>query len=108
MKSAQSQILKKYMDLNGQPTLREICEDTGIQLTRIFRLLNGSEMKIGEYMTFKNRINKNFSGNSLQELGAQCDRLLSEEIKSELVYLLKNKIKMQNYKSEARSYIKAA
>lgn len=50
--SLQANILKDYRALYPQDTLREISERTGIQLTRVFRLLNGSPMKLAEYELF--------------------------------------------------------
>ena len=56
MPEIQEQLLKRYQNLMNDPTLREIAADTGIQLTRIFRLFNGSEMRLKEYLLFKNRV----------------------------------------------------
>jgi hypothetical protein len=39
---------KKYPDM----PLKEIAKNSDIQITRVFRLLNGSEMKITEYESF--------------------------------------------------------
>ena len=50
--SLQTNILKDYRSLFPQDTLREISNRTGIQLTRVFRLLNGSPMKLAEYESF--------------------------------------------------------
>jgi len=50
--SLQTNILKDYRALFPQDTLREISNRTGIQLTRVFRLLNGSPMKLAEYESF--------------------------------------------------------
>lgn len=56
--SLQSNILKEYRSLFPSDTLREISEKSGIQLTRIFRLLNGSPMKLAEYEVFHEIIEK--------------------------------------------------
>ena len=54
--SLQNNILKSYRTHYPQDTLREISQRTGIQLTRIFRLLNGSSMKLSEYELFHDLI----------------------------------------------------
>ena len=44
------------MLLNQEPTLKKIAADTGIQITRVFRLFNGSTMKLSEYQIFQHRV----------------------------------------------------
>lgn len=56
--SLQTNILKEYRNLFPTETLREISQRSGIQLTRIFRLLNGSSMKLSEYEVFHEIIEK--------------------------------------------------
>ena len=48
----QNRILKEYRTIFPRHTLRETSAHTGIQLTRIFRLFNGSAMKLNEYELF--------------------------------------------------------
>ncbi len=50
--SLQQNIIKDYRLAFPNDTLREIANRTGIQLTRVFRLLNGSPMKLAEYESF--------------------------------------------------------
>ena len=52
----QGLILKKYTEVHNNPTLKFISEDTGIQITRVFRIINGHEMKISEYERFESSI----------------------------------------------------
>lgn len=54
--SLQQNIIKSYRTVFPDDTLREIAQRTGIQLTRVFRLLNGSPMKLSEYESFHNLI----------------------------------------------------
>lgn len=49
----QQSILNRYRSANPTDTLKEISKKTGIQLTRVFRLMNGSEMKLKEYEAFE-------------------------------------------------------
>ncbi|WP_127717770.1 hypothetical protein [Halobacteriovorax sp. HLS] len=74
----QSSLFKKYNFLLKKSTIREISHDSGIQQTRIFRLLNGSEMKLSEYLIIKNRVDYLSARNSdIAELTMDCEALLS-------------------------------
>ena len=52
----QKKILWEYNSLMGFPTLNEISRDTGIHKTRVFRIIHGYEMKLGEYEIFSSKI----------------------------------------------------
>ena len=58
MTTGQKEILEKYKALYGKQTLKKMSEQTGIQLTRMFRLLNGAEMKISEYEVLLKLVNE--------------------------------------------------
>lgn len=45
----QDATLKQFQEVFNGPTLKEISTLTGIQMTRIFRLMNGYEMKLSEW-----------------------------------------------------------
>ncbi|OFZ51826.1 MAG: hypothetical protein A2381_00795 [Bdellovibrionales bacterium RIFOXYB1_FULL_37_110] len=52
----QKELLQRFMKLFNQPTLQEISNQTGIQITRVFRIMNFAPMKFSEYLIFKNLI----------------------------------------------------
>ena len=54
--SLQSRVLKEYRQHYPLHTLREISALTGIQLTRVFRLMNGAAMKLEEFELFNEAI----------------------------------------------------
>ena len=89
----QKTILNQYMLLNGKPTLKKISEETGIQLTRVFRILNGSTMKLSEYQIF-NRLVKEKMGltDGLEAMAFECSLKLSPEAILDLEVFLKRKI----------------
>ncbi len=62
--SLQKRTLNEFRLAYPQKSLRETSELTGIQLTRIFRLLNGSPMKVDEYEKFKTAIARSFRASS--------------------------------------------
>ena len=50
----QARILDNYLNLYGKnQTLKQISEHLGIQVTRVFRIFNGYEMKISEFEKFQ-------------------------------------------------------
>ncbi len=51
--SVQSIVLRQLKETYPQAKLKEISEKTGIQITRVFRLLNGAEMKVSEWEKIK-------------------------------------------------------
>lgn len=90
---AQTTVLNQYMLLFGKPTLKKISEDTGIQLTRIFRLFNGSKMKLSEYQVFSKKVREKMGlSESLEAIAFECTQKLSPEAIRELEIYLKRKI----------------
>ena len=52
--SLQLKVLDHYLDLFGRDqTLKQISSHLGIQVTRVFRIFNGYEMKITEFEKFQ-------------------------------------------------------
>lgn len=89
----QKTILNQYMLLNNKPTLKQISEDTGIQLTRIFRLFNGSTMKLSEYQVFNRRVKEKMGlTDGLEAVAFECSLKLSPEAIRDLEVFLKRKI----------------
>lgn len=90
---AQATILNQYMLLYGKPTLKKISEDTGIQLTRVFRLFNGSKMKLSEYQVFSKKVREKMGlTESLEAIAFECSQKLSPDAIKELEIYLKRKI----------------
>ena len=93
----QMTILNQYMLLNFRPTLKQISEDTGIQLTRVFRLFNGSTMKLSEYQVFNKKVKEKMGlTDGLEEIAYECSQKLSPEAIKDLEIYLKRK--MQTWK----------
>lgn len=91
----QKTILSQYMLLNGKPTLKKISEDTGIQLTRVFRLFNGSTMKLSEYQVFSKRVKEKMGlTDGLEAIAFECSLKLSPEAIKDLEVFLKRKIEI--------------
>jgi hypothetical protein len=94
----QKKILKQYLQVSNSPTLKEIAQDTGIQITRVFRLLNGSTMKINEYETFRNIIQQKKCGSEIDALFSSCCLLLSSDSLKEIEMIMKRKLELYKIK----------
>lgn len=95
----QKVILGQYMLLNNNPTLKKISTDTGIQKTRIFRLFNGSTMKLSEYQIFQRKVKEKMGlTDSLEAIAFDCSLKLSPEAIKEIEVYLKRKIELWKIK----------
>ncbi len=89
----QKTILGQYMLLNHKPTFKEISKDTGIQVTRVFRLFNGNIMKLSEYQVFNSRVKEKMGlTGGLEDVAFECSMKLSPESIKDLEVYLKRKI----------------
>lgn len=80
----QQNILKRFKELYGDLTYKEITRISGIQHTRNFRIFNGYEMKLSEYLTYQKIVEKKAQQmTSLVKTVSQCQEVLSlEDLKS--------------------------
>ena len=94
MSALQTAIIQSYKQKFPNHKLRHISEQTSIQITRVFRILNGSEMKISEYEAFQKCLNHNEQhlktmdklkfvlGHSTQRQASVFNMMLNQEIKN--------------------------
>lgn len=103
----QMTILNQYMLLNNKPTLKSISEDTGIQLTRVFRLFNGSTMKLSEYQVFNRKVKEKMGlTDGLEAVAFECSLKLSPDAIKDLEVFLRRKIetwKLVQIQKQSRS-----
>lgn len=105
----QKVILDQYMLLHGGPTLQKIAKDTGIQLTRVFRLFNGSTMKLSEYQIFRERVRQKMGlTDSLEVIAFDCTLKLSPTAIKEIEIYLKRKIEIWKLKQSTLQSEKTA
>ncbi len=99
----QKRILEQYLNLNPSITLRKIAADTGIQMTRVFRILNGSDMKLAEYEVFRKRVTEKLGlCGVLEELAHECSISLSNESIKEIELMMKRKIQIKNLMNQIK------
>lgn len=91
--SMQEELIQRYMNISDHPTFRQISEETGIQITRVFRLFNGSKMKLHEFESFGRVISKK-SGLEMDmgDLGRQCQMTLPLKKLKELEQYLRREL----------------
>jgi hypothetical protein len=94
----QKEIIRQYLELNDNPTMRWISADTEIQLTRVFRLMNGCQMKLEEYFAFRNKVIKKLNTEkSFKALAMECEDKLSVSSISDLSEFMKRSLKQKRY-----------
>lgn len=102
-------VLGQYMLLNQNPTLKNIANDTGIQITRVFRLFNGATMKLSEYQIFQQRVREKMGlTDALEAIALDCSLKLSPEAIKEIETLLKRKIELWKIKQASNQKTKSA
>ena len=94
----QRQIINHYFELFGEHrTLREISAHLNIQITKVFRILNGYEMKISEYEKFRQAMGKKAGeGTDLSNMAVKGEKTLSYRMTNDLKQILEMKIRLHN------------
>lgn len=94
-------IIKRYFDYYPKQSLRGISTNTNIQITRVFRILNGSPMKLCEYESFENAIRKKelYAPNAdrFLNISKECLRYLPEEKICEFMHEMNQALKIKKY-----------
>ena len=57
MNTLEKEIIRRYRQVFPHDTLKVISQKTGIQITRVFRIMNGKPMKVSELESFENILN---------------------------------------------------
>lgn len=103
MKVTQKKLLDQYLALSQKPTLKQIAEETGIQMTRVFRLINGSAMKLSEYEVFNHLVHKKLGlETGLPVLAEQCLQKLSPQSLKEIEGMIKRKLAIWDLKQKSQ------
>lgn len=105
----QNKLLKTYMALLEKGTIREMASDCEIQSTRIFRLMNGHEMKLSEYLKIQQRVISLSSKKSeLIEDAFLCENALSSYGINEISKVMKRKVRLSKLINKSTSLKTAA
>lgn len=100
--SLQEITIKRYLEQFPNQSLREISTNTNIQITRVFRLLNGSPMKLMEYEAFERVIDQKSFQNKVTtqdfiSTSKECLQHLSETKLNELIHEMKQSLKIKQF-----------
>lgn len=94
----QKQMLRKYLEKFNGPTLKEIAETTGIQVTRVFRIFNGHEMKLSEYEIMNSKLaNPTKESNELSHLASECMERLSPKNLKDIHDYINTKLTLSSF-----------
>lgn len=85
MQDLQQKILIEFKRSYPKDSLQKISKRTGIQITRVFRLLNGSEMKVKEYEAFQSCLNQTYSHGVFLSTAGKCQQNLKQQKVKELL-----------------------
>ncbi|GEM_PF-4715189 len=105
----QRHTLCEYMSLFERPTIVNLAKDSKIQKTRLFRLINGVDMRLSEYLVLKQRIRAlNMVENSLEELAVECEQHLNSYEISELSKQMSRRVRQKKLQKITKEYSTAA
>lgn len=108
-KKVEKSILSQYMGLFEKPTIVQLSKDSRIQKTRLFRLMNGIDMKLSEYLILKNRISALTNSKSNIELVAkECELKLSAQEVLELSKVMNRKLRQRKLEISIQEFSIAA
>jgi hypothetical protein len=96
--SLQKSIIKQYKEIYPKDKLKDISHKTGIQITRIFRILNGSEMKLREYEVFEQIVNQTTNNAAIVALAKVCLTSLSSARRATLISNMQHALKINSFK----------
>lgn len=101
MSHLQEKILKDYRSVFPDDSLTKISDKTQIQITRVFRIFNGAEMKLKEFESFQNVLSANASSDLDKALAifTESYQKLSRPKIQRVICDLESFLKMENYKS---------
>lgn len=93
--SLQKKVFERYYAAVSNLTYKQISNETGIQITRVFRILNGSKMRLDEFQAVEQAIARHTQSSDtfeFMELARSCTEILSEDALNDLKNLLYRKV----------------
>lgn len=97
----QNEIIAKYQKQYPDTTLKDLSRKTGIQVTRVFRIMNGYDMKLSEYEKFHKLINQSHlteTQNDHLDLYTEYIKSITDFKRKSLTYRYQHNLELQNYK----------
>jgi hypothetical protein len=103
--NVQKELLENYLKKFSNPTLKEIAADTGLNISRVFRLLNGSKMRLSEYLIFKNLVDDAVADKTEEEFLSLIKRLNDSKMKNEIFAFVHRALKKENLKLNQKNHL---
>ncbi|MFA5583405.1 MAG: hypothetical protein WDA09_04245 [Bacteriovoracaceae bacterium] len=102
MSTLEKEVIRRYRQVFPHDTLKAISEKTGIQITRVFRIMNGKPMKVKELEVFENILKTQCGGNKssteIDRLTKVAVSILSIKDLEQIINLIERKIKNHELK----------
>lgn len=96
MNTLEKEIIRRYRRVFPNDTLKVISEKTGIQITRVFRIMNGKPMKVAELEVFERILNfhhgENKSITEMDRLTKLAASILSVQELERILNIIERKI----------------
>ena len=102
--SMQKIVLKQFHESFPHAKLKEISEKTGIQITRVFRILNGAEMKVTEMERFQEAVSGTKANQGFVELSKRCALNLSEGKRKFIQGMMEQSLKLQSFTTTSMGF----
>ncbi len=106
--SLQQKTIQRYRQFFPDDTLREVSGRTGIQITRVFRLLSGKNMKVAELEAFERvirlKVAENPSFARMTDVIEEASAILTNEELAKIAEYVQRKVSNRSF---GRLYIRA-
>ena len=89
----QNDLIKMFRQLYQEPSYSRMAKMLGIQKTRAFRICNGHEMKLSEYLTMQNLVDERTGKSEIESIIKDCLSKLSKKRIAEISALCKRHLR---------------
>ncbi|EQC49629.1 hypothetical protein [Bacteriovorax sp. DB6_IX] len=90
----QDELLNQFKKRLVDYTYKQISSQTGIQMTRVFRIFNGYEMKVSEYFALKEMLEEKNEAKDFDHIIEKCRMQLSDSSLKEIEMVCKKKLNL--------------
>jgi hypothetical protein len=101
----QATLLKRYKEVYPKDTFQVISKKTNIQITRVFRIFNGSEMKLKEYLSINELLQSKIDSKQFIQSAKSCLENLSIDKVESLMNQMNHSLKIASLRLNSDSQI---
>jgi hypothetical protein len=102
---SQETLLKRYKEVYPRDTFQNISDKSNIQITRVFRIFNGSEMKLKEYLSINELLKTKIDAKQFIQKAKNCLETLSIDKVEILMNQMTHSLKIESLKLNISSNI---